>query len=264
MENYEKLYQKALEAVKELLSANPSDEGVQNWVYDNFPELIESEDEKIRKELADFIYASVFPTEKLKQKEKFLAWLEKQTDEPKWCHHKVDLSGCSEEYRKAYYDGWNNCNLQHSQRLSDSNDVVKCLINGMKFYYEGNEEATWGTEKFSMKVKDILAWLEKQGEQKSIQTPQWMINFLDGYRRNIGCALSYDECKEVDGKILSIIEWLKGNHNIEQNPVEWNEEDDRMLQTLVLGIGNYTYFSGIQSEDAVNWLKSLKQKFKEE
>ena len=96
---------------------------------------------------------------------------EKQSEqlaEPDWCHHKVDLSNCSDEYRKAYYDGWNNCNMQHSQCKSDGNDVVKCLINGMKFYYEDNEEATWGTEKFSMKIKDILSWLEKQGKQKSI------------------------------------------------------------------------------------------------
>jgi hypothetical protein len=96
------------------------------------------------------------------------SWLEKQGSEPNWYHHKVDLSNCSEEYRKAYYDGWNNCSMQYSQCKSDGNDVVKCLINGMKFYYEDNEEATWGTEKFSMKVKDILSWLEKQGENISL------------------------------------------------------------------------------------------------
>jgi hypothetical protein len=130
------------------------------------PELKESEDEKIRKFLIKWIQDNYYhgtteiPTKTL------IAWLEKQGSEPNWCHHKVDLSSCSEEYRKAYYDGWNNCNQQHSQCKSEWNDVVKCLINGMKFYYEDNEEATWGTEKFSMKVKDILSWLEKQGEQK--------------------------------------------------------------------------------------------------
>lgn len=51
--------------------------------------------------------------------------------------------------------------MQHSQCNAEMDDVVKCLINGMKFYYEDNEEAMWGTEKFSMKVKDILNWLEK-------------------------------------------------------------------------------------------------------
>lgn len=51
---------------------------------------------------------------------------------------------------------------QRSQCKNESNDVVKCLINGMRFFYDDNQEATWGTDKFSMKVKDILAWLEKQ------------------------------------------------------------------------------------------------------
>jgi len=143
------------------------------------PKLNESEDEKIRKVLVGYfkgykevgtIGAETFngiPTDNI------LAWLEKQGSEPNWCHHKVDLSDCSEEYRKAYYDGWNNCNMQHSQCKSELEDVVKCLINGMKFYYEDNEEATWGTEKFSMKVKDILSWLEKQGEQKPNNHVQW-------------------------------------------------------------------------------------------
>ena len=34
---------------------------------------------------------------------------------PNYCHHEVDETGWTEEYRKAYYDGWNNCNMQHSQ-----------------------------------------------------------------------------------------------------------------------------------------------------
>jgi hypothetical protein len=139
-----------------------------------FPELKESENEKIRKVLVDYFKRYKeheecgiktfygIPTDDI------LAWLEKQGEQkPNYCHHEVDLSGCSEEYRKAYYDGWNNCNMQHSQCKSELDDVVKCLINGMKFYYEDNEEATWGTDKWSMPVKHIIEVLEKQGEQKS-------------------------------------------------------------------------------------------------
>ena len=121
------------------------------------------EDEKIRDEIC--IYIGAKQDISLDVHNRWLSWLEKQGSEPNWCHHKIDLSNCSEEYRKAYYDGWNNCNLQHSQCKSESNDVIKCLINGLKFYYEDVEEATWGTEKFSMKVKDILSWLEKQREK---------------------------------------------------------------------------------------------------
>ena len=133
-----------------------------------FPELKESEDERMRK-LCEVLVRSCFVNELCTKEEKddCIAWLEKQGEQKlDYCHHEVDLSNCSEEYRKAYYDGWNNCNMQHSQCQSESNDVVKCLINGMKFYYEDNEEAKWGTAKFSMKVKDILFWLEKQREQK--------------------------------------------------------------------------------------------------
>jgi hypothetical protein len=54
MNNYEQKYKKALEAVKFLQEVNPSDEGIQNWVKDNFPELKESEDERIRKTLIAF------------------------------------------------------------------------------------------------------------------------------------------------------------------------------------------------------------------
>ena len=141
---------------------------IMHTIEDLFPELKESEDEKIRKNLIGYI-KGISKNEVCEEtKDSWIAWLEKQGHEPNWCHHKVDLSNCSEEYRKAYYDGWNNCNQQHSQCKSEENDVVKCLINGMKFYYEGNEEATWGTEKFSMKVKDILSWLEKQGENISL------------------------------------------------------------------------------------------------
>ncbi len=168
--NYEKAYKEALERAKNLRKdAIDMSENIRAKQCEIiFPELKESEDEKIRKTIIRFFKDQYSNETEMYDGSvtvgKAIAWLEKQGSEPNWCHHKVDLSNCSEEYRKAYCDGWNNCNMQHSQCKSEGNDVVKCLINGMKFYYEGNEEATWGTEKFSMKVKDILSWLEKQGE----------------------------------------------------------------------------------------------------
>ena len=142
-----------------------------------FPELKEtkSEDEKISERIRKWLicyFKEVCDNVSEKEKKGIITWLEKPSEkeisEPNWYHHKVDLSNCSEEYCKAYYDGWNNCNMQYSQCKSELDDVVKCLINGMKFYYEDNEEATWGTNKWSMPVKHIIEVLEKQGEQKPI------------------------------------------------------------------------------------------------
>lgn len=164
MDDYEKLYKEALERARQF-SEHPLQEDSSGIVEYIFPELKESDDERIRKEILDYI-------DKSTGCKRWVDWIEKQGGEPDWCHHKVDLSACSEEYRKAYYDGWNNCNMQHSQCNVEKNDVIKCLINGMRFYYEDNENATWGTDKWSMPVKHIIDVLEKQGEQK----PQRMIS----------------------------------------------------------------------------------------
>ena len=83
-----------------------------------FHELAKSEDDKIREMLIDSFTRADMGGEiygKGVTYKQVIAWLEKQGNEPNWCHHKVDLSDCSEEYRKAYYDGWNNCNQQHAQ-----------------------------------------------------------------------------------------------------------------------------------------------------
>jgi hypothetical protein len=53
--DYKEKYNKLVEAVKVLQEANPSDDGIQNWVIDNVPELRESEDERIRKAISIYL-----------------------------------------------------------------------------------------------------------------------------------------------------------------------------------------------------------------
>jgi len=200
--DFEKKYKDALERAKKEWSSN-LDGAYKNYrerLEIIFPELAESEDERIRKQIISFLKEFEYDHYRNLDFSSCLAWLEKQDEskvsEPNWCHHKVDLSDCSEEYRKAYYDGWNNCNMQHSQCNEERNDVVKCLINGMKFYYEDNEDATWGTDKWSMPVKHIIEVLEKQGEHKSVdkvepkfQNGQWVVWQNKCYKVNYnGCG----------------------------------------------------------------------------
>lgn len=258
MDTFKKKYKEANDKVAARFGTNVAKE--------IFTDLYESEDEMIRKEIIKYLEQSVphhHHDEVLKSKE-WIAWLEKQGSEPNWCHHKVDLSNCSEEYRKAYYDGWNNCNQQHSQCKSESNDVVKCLINGMKFYYEDNEEATWGTEKFSMKVKDILSWLEKQGGQK----PAWseedetIISALSQLLKdcelenNWNCVYSND--REVF--FVDIVNWLKSLRP--QPKQEWSEEDQNALEDVREAVVHY--WGGETQDILLYWLKSIKHKIKGE
>ena len=157
-------YDEALDRAKSAIKDCGDNKGRIAMIESIFPAIYQSEDEKIRKALVRF-HKSTIDIDGIKGAD-ILAWLEKQGNEPAWCHHKADLSDCTEEYRKAYYDGWNNCNQQHSQCDADKNDVIKCLINGMRFYYEDNKDATWGTDKWSMPVKHIIDVLEKQDNQK--------------------------------------------------------------------------------------------------
>ncbi len=77
--NYEQKYNKLVEAVKVLQETNPSDEGIQNWVNENVPELAESEDEMVRKEIISLVL-KVMGREKDnlndKNYNKMLDWLE--------------------------------------------------------------------------------------------------------------------------------------------------------------------------------------------
>ena len=78
IEEKAKAYDELLNRAKELKEANPSDEGIQRWVKDAFPELIESKDEEIKKALIRlFSKASVGQTYGIDDKD-ILAWIEKQ------------------------------------------------------------------------------------------------------------------------------------------------------------------------------------------
>jgi hypothetical protein len=72
--DYKEKYNKLVEAVKVLQETNPSDEGIQNWVNDNVPELAESEDERMIKDIMTCVEACY--TDEYVQP--IRAWLEKQ------------------------------------------------------------------------------------------------------------------------------------------------------------------------------------------
>ena len=130
--NYEKMYKEALKKAKD---GKPIEE--------IFPEL--TTNERIIKEIRGFLcWANERGSITNYQFKSWISWLEKQDEqkpiEPNWVHHKVDLSDCSEEYCKAYYDGWNNCNQQHAQLEAEQNpawneedeQMLQDIISGLK------------------------------------------------------------------------------------------------------------------------------------
>ena len=134
--------------------------------------------------------------------------LEKQDEqlvEPKWCHHKVDLSDCSEEYRKAYYDSWNNCNMQYSQREAKSHNdderIIKEIIDFLRLphpqFVGKRDHEKW------------ISWLEKHGKQNPVEWSEEDEKIKESIKKHIFNADHWYVSK-VDGKI----------HNMTYNPAD--------------------------------------------
>lgn len=93
--DYEKRYNELLNAVKKLQEVNPSDEGLQNWINENVPELAENEDEKMRKKIIAALHRDEYMTEE--EIDECVAWLEKQGE-------KKPQRMISAEAKEALYD----------------------------------------------------------------------------------------------------------------------------------------------------------------
>ena len=128
--DYEKKYNEALDAIKKLQEANPSDEGIQNWVNDNFPQLRESEDEKIKKALINYFdNANKSDENPLMQygiqTDKVITWLEKQGE--KDTTNKVEPKFQNGQWivwqNKCYKVNYNGCGYE----LIDQNDLKTSL-----------------------------------------------------------------------------------------------------------------------------------------
>ena len=182
--NYKEKYNKLVEAVKVLQKTNSSDEGIQNWINDNVPELRKNDDEKIRKGIISGMKA-------LQEKGKYtcfanipmddvFAWLEKQGKETSWKPSKEEMDVL---YGLAYIT---NQYDEHKEEVITRlyQDLKREFFNGSSyenmFPNTGDDvrrrstiqvlEYARSLDNYNQYGKaDIdknIAWLEKQAEEK--------------------------------------------------------------------------------------------------
>lgn len=75
--NYKEKYEQAIENIKKIKAANKDDKELVDFIEYKYPELKESEDEKIRKALMQHIKDKVSVISGWREEE-LIAWLEKQ------------------------------------------------------------------------------------------------------------------------------------------------------------------------------------------
>ena len=170
-------------------------------------------------------------------------------------------------------------------RQNEDDKIREALIDGL--YDCMSDDLGW-SDFGGVPIEDLLAWLERQGEQKSADKiePKFRVkyagneyNVLDV--KDIAGVTFYgieDETNHIDYVKVENCERV-GGYNIKENgfpyPTKpavfseqkpaWSEEDDKMLDDAIGAVGAADYYYTYNDKEEIkHWLKSLKERMKGE
>ena len=244
--NFKEKYEQALQRAKSLYGNCPTDGDKSKTITTIFPELAESEDERIREWLIEEcqkvidIANPAYDTSKAK---KAIAWLEKQKDSIPYEKYVYDIAAINAEAKTKYHEGWND-----------------------------GYEAKWKEQKPEYASASTImipsCWEEKQKEQSAkierIQQKWYMEGYRDG-------AYKFEPkwiYVKVDGKEECKLNARYGKRLHEQNPIplmngdadlyfdEWNQRQQNPTK-------RQCFEEGLRYSDMVHLeLKQKEQKAK--
>ena len=244
IEDKAKAYDEALKRAEGVIEQNPLMEYLKKGIEYIFPELAESEDEKIKEALIQLVKCNersgYFVLNNVSTGS-MIAWLEKQGE-----HH----IACSEEQMKvldevlnfaANHESpyWNNYIFETLNGLIKQLKKLKVFAGNNDTLDDKDEEIrkalinVFTTHKdyevfFGVSVEDIRAWLEKQGEQEKPQV----------YKTDDGEVITYSESEgykviepkfKVGDWVMSTLPGIKYPHlitDIQNGYYIFGEDDD--------------------------------------
>lgn len=228
--DYEKKYKNLVEAVKQLQKANPSDEGIQNWVKDNVPELKESNDEKIRKALIDYFDDANKACENPLQSygihtDNVIAWLEK-------------LKVFTEHDEGLYY--FANSEFTYvGNPTSDDGLVLEKQAEQKKFIDNL-------TPQEAMDIAVAKCFDEQKPTDKTepkFEVGDWIIRSAEGFKHNtylVTEVKDYYVCEELKGRRVTFT-----FNDVHKNFKLWNISDAKDGDILVASDDSIFLFAGV-------------------
>lgn len=243
MDNYEKKYNEALERAKKLATDLPNGRNDRLYHVDDleyiFPELVESEDEKIRKYIKNFVEVNREVNLPPDDADRMIAWLEKQGDIDE---DDLDFAKRLSKMRKV-------------QREKSLDELIEMRWSVLKDAYKITKEIFVEQAKFFFEVG-----YEKQGEQNPTDNDNKFIRMRETKPKDISEFL--DRLTTVEQEFLwehiaKIRELDKEEHNS-----AWSEEDETVLNNLIYALANDRISNN--RDEYVNWLKSLRPQPKTE
>lgn len=262
--DYERKYNDALKRAQQLNADNMlSDE----LIEEIFPELRESEDERIRKSIREAItYYWSDDTQALRD---ILAWLEKQKDT-------TSAVSINEAYESGFNNGINavvqepkDYGLQKEQKSVECiefdnefknqvSHILASVLNKEYNYDKGFVEYTaQSLLEYARREQNLVGpndeWIEDYWVHHKVNNP-------DSY--DCGDEIQFDKrgfknfCREIR------------NMNSDQQPAEWSEEDKEMMQNIITGLEAQIHLIYAHDEQGkaqmkarINFLMSLPERF---
>jgi len=242
--DYKQKYEQALEYMRKVYpTLNGADkEDAEHY----FPELKESEDEKIRKHLLRHFRNKTKDEWNGMPIKNIIAWLE-ELDEP-------------QKYPKDVIDNAISflANRNNGMSEEDAKDIVNAIITVLNPSYWPKQVEKKPADKIKPRFKVGDTIVEKDPDECDYETIKDIKNgryiFTDGYCMNID---------EQEGWQL-----VKTPTIIEQKPA-WSEEDEEMFDAIIADIqftqkAHTHEVNQVVYEREIDWLKSLKQRMKGE
>lgn len=198
--NYEEKYKQALEIAKECLQDCTITTIARDYILEIFPELKEkeSEDERIRQELCDFLRDNMLHQDA----QYFISWLERQKDYIKFLSSAYtsnkDVTEFADKYSHIVWEKLMN-NFKKIENYSigcnDVSDIVLNAIINTYIWLEGQGKIfnadDWYVSKVDGKIHNAK-FIEKQDEKKPTNKPEPKFKLGDWIIFN-GLILHIDE-----------------------------------------------------------------------
>lgn len=286
MDKYEKLYNEALERARKIHNEILNNEiiGFPDQIREIFPQLRESEDERIRKWIVSYIHHGVFTEDEHPMALKAVEWLEKQKENPKsadsipsYC---VSDAKCEDRWHKV------GDSLPDNPREVLCKDEAGNYFIGRYYVGEGWEISNYDDEDKPHHLNPpVSKWIdfpsEKQKEQKPAEPTgklsreeylyQLLIDQLitySDYEYLTGKKPTWSEDKDFEDCLTELAcelyeqrdessentafrecevlkKWTPILLKKAQQKQEWSEEDEKIVNNIVSVLGQYIDYKAV-------------------
>ena len=280
--DYEKKYKEALEVARRKLcfdKAGMVDSFTPNDIYEMFPELKESDDEKIRKELIGFLRN--IPNSNYTCEEMAL-WLEKQGTRPRYNIGDVICDKSCTTLNKEAQPNMAIVDIQNGMYICDKGSFPvsqqdEYVLVGKKIDSKLNDDSVSNelrTASFAHAKKEILnhtfpnneefelAYTFEEGAKwDAAQKSTWSEKYIADVFEKVGLAKI---AREQSNDALTIalqdamIELSKVT--LQPNPTAWSEEDESWFKEMDLMCLYFSKDTDYRAEFST-WLKFLKDRY---